>query len=282
MTPQQTIQRKTKEMRAFSEASVGASEHKVLFYENDAYLLELVQTFIEAGDVGVVITTPEHRQALAALWPSGSCAFFDAQETLARFMVGGLPDPERFSQVIGGIMSGLPGGDTKVHAFGEMVAILHEQGNTGGALQLEELWNGLQARHDFALLCAYPMRAFGDTMHREHFAQVCDVHSTVVPTESYAGMTDDGRQRQVALLQQKAAALHAEIERSALLERHKADFLTLASHELKTPVTSIKAYGQMLEREFLKRGDKDAATLLKKMDVQVDRLTALIDHLLDL
>ena len=65
------------------------------------------------------------------------------------------------------------------------------------------------------------------------------------------------------------------------LSRQKDEFIGIASHELKTPVTSIKAYTQLLERRFRTAGDARASELLKKMDVQLDKLTTLIADLLD-
>ncbi len=65
------------------------------------------------------------------------------------------------------------------------------------------------------------------------------------------------------------------------LERQKDDFLGIASHELKTPVTSIKAYGQVLQTMFQRKGDIKAVEHLAKMDAQVDKLTSLISDLLD-
>ena len=65
------------------------------------------------------------------------------------------------------------------------------------------------------------------------------------------------------------------------VEKQKEDFISIASHELKTPVTSLKAYAQILEDSFIKAKDKKSAELLEKMNKQVDRLTALITDLLD-
>lgn len=64
-------------------------------------------------------------------------------------------------------------------------------------------------------------------------------------------------------------------------DQHKDDFIGVAAHELKTPVTSVKAYAQVLEHRFTKAGDERSALLLRKMDVQLDRLTNLIGDLLD-
>jgi PAS domain S-box-containing protein len=65
------------------------------------------------------------------------------------------------------------------------------------------------------------------------------------------------------------------------LERRKDELLSTVSHELKTPVTSIKAIAQMLERKFNLSDDKSTADLLHKLVNQVRRLTNLIHDLLD-
>jgi two-component system CheB/CheR fusion protein len=65
------------------------------------------------------------------------------------------------------------------------------------------------------------------------------------------------------------------------LEKQKDDFIGIASHELKTPVTSIKAYAQILQGIFKDSGDTRSADFMKRLDVQVSRLTDLIKALLD-
>ena len=65
------------------------------------------------------------------------------------------------------------------------------------------------------------------------------------------------------------------------LARQKDNFLGIASHELKTPITSIKAYAQVMERMFRKAGDLKNAELVAKMDKQVVKLNNLIGDLLD-
>ncbi|MCX2477633.1 PAS domain-containing protein [Pedobacter sp. MC2016-15] len=65
------------------------------------------------------------------------------------------------------------------------------------------------------------------------------------------------------------------------LEKQKDNFLGVASHELKTPVTSIKAYAQVMEMMFRRAGDTKNAELLAKMDNQVNRLSNLIGDLLE-
>jgi PAS domain S-box len=65
------------------------------------------------------------------------------------------------------------------------------------------------------------------------------------------------------------------------LEKQKEDFVGIATHELKTPVTSIKAYAQILLKRFDKEGNSAAAKMIEKMDVQLNKLIALIGDLLD-
>ena len=64
-------------------------------------------------------------------------------------------------------------------------------------------------------------------------------------------------------------------------ELQKDEFMGVVSHELKTPVTSLKAYGQILQTKFLEAGDLESAEFLAKMDTQVNKLTSLIGDLLD-
>jgi len=65
------------------------------------------------------------------------------------------------------------------------------------------------------------------------------------------------------------------------LEYQKDSFLGIASHELKTPVTSIKAYAQVMEALFKRSGEEKYADMMSRIDKQVNRLNYLIADLLD-
>ena len=69
-------------------------------------------------------------------------------------------------------------------------------------------------------------------------------------------------------------------EQKSALEK-KDEFISIASHELKTPVTSIKGYVQLLRYNFQQEGNTHAADLLTKADTQINKLTSLISDLLD-
>ncbi len=66
------------------------------------------------------------------------------------------------------------------------------------------------------------------------------------------------------------------------LEKQKDDFLRIASHELKTPITSTKAYAQVLIKMLNdKKSENNTVRLLTKMDQQLNKVTKLINDLLD-
>ena len=95
------------------------------------------------------------------------------------------------------------------------------------------------------------------------------------------------------LLRERAEARANEI---ALREANVRmnEFLSIASHELKTPITTIKGSTQLLERRLRKilvpdslseeerlRFQRESEDLLRRTGTQVSRLTRLIDDLLD-
>lgn len=81
-----------------------------------------------------------------------------------------------------------------------------------------------------------------------------------------------------------SARLAAEEENTRLYQQIKAlnekkdEFIGLASHELKTPLTSISGYLQIMDRVIT---DNQARSFLAKTRQQVGKLTALIGDLLD-
>ncbi len=78
-----------------------------------------------------------------------------------------------------------------------------------------------------------------------------------------------------------AAGVIFDITDRKTVEQKKDEFIGIASHELKTPVTSIKAYTEILHEQFEEAGDVQSALYLSKLNHQVDRLTGLIRDLLD-
>lgn len=73
-----------------------------------------------------------------------------------------------------------------------------------------------------------------------------------------------------------------DITESKSDEIRKNDFIAMASHELKTPLTSLKAYIQLLEIKLASSKDAIVVTALGKALNQVNKMAALIHGFLDL
>ena len=72
-----------------------------------------------------------------------------------------------------------------------------------------------------------------------------------------------------------------DIDDQKKVEKEKDEFLSIASHELKTPLTSIKAFMQLLERKLeIDQGNAEATYVTKALS-QVEKLNSLITDLLD-
>ncbi len=65
------------------------------------------------------------------------------------------------------------------------------------------------------------------------------------------------------------------------LENRRNEFISMVVHELKTPLTSLKGYAQLLQRRTKKSGDEQAVQLTIRMDGQIKKLTGLIEDFLD-
>jgi two-component system sensor histidine kinase VicK len=64
-------------------------------------------------------------------------------------------------------------------------------------------------------------------------------------------------------------------------EQRKNDFIAMVSHELKTPLTSLTGYVQMLQRKASKNGDGFTAGALESANKQVRKMTTMINGFLN-
>jgi signal transduction histidine kinase len=80
---------------------------------------------------------------------------------------------------------------------------------------------------------------------------------------------------------QSAVIISVNISQQKAMEKQKDDFISVASHELKTPLTSIKAYAELLQEIFAESEETDRMELIKKLNAQVNRLVKLVYGLLD-
>lgn len=65
------------------------------------------------------------------------------------------------------------------------------------------------------------------------------------------------------------------------IEKRKDEFISLASHELKTPITVLRGLTQLLARTLEKQGVAEPTGMLARMDTQIDKITRLVTDFLD-
>ncbi|HEX6524736.1 MAG TPA: MEDS domain-containing protein [Streptosporangiaceae bacterium] len=174
---------------------IGSRDHVVQFYADDWELIDRVGDYLlsalKDGDVVIVIATPEHRCAFArrlteagvdvvAAREEGTYLAVDARETVSQFTVDGKPDAARFERVIGNLVRTMVDSGRPVRAYGEMVALLWNDGLVNAAIDLEVLWNELGSQYPFSLFCAYPAHSVAKDAEVDAVNEVCLLHGGVV------------------------------------------------------------------------------------------------------
>ncbi|SOD13764.1 ATP-binding protein [Pedobacter xixiisoli] len=73
-----------------------------------------------------------------------------------------------------------------------------------------------------------------------------------------------------------------DITEPKMEDQRKQDFFSIVSHEMRTPITSINGYIQILETKARKTGDQLAAEIAVKARRQVERMTGMVTGFLDM
>ncbi len=71
-----------------------------------------------------------------------------------------------------------------------------------------------------------------------------------------------------------------DITERKLADEKKDEFISIASHELKSPLSSLKSYLQFLQKKYHRKDERLDVTL-SKMGRQIEKMTSLIETLLD-
>ncbi|MFI6032144.1 sensor histidine kinase [Amycolatopsis magusensis] len=85
----------------------------------------------------------------------------------------------------------------------------------------------------------------------------------------------------LALRQQRMAATADEAQRKAEATELRTALLSAVGHDLRTPLTSIKAAVGSLRASDIQLSEEDTGELLEAIELSADRLAGLVDNLLD-
>ena len=187
----------------------GARDHMVQVYQDRDFLVDAVSLYLSAGlrtgDAAIVIVRPEHRDRIVdalkreGVHPSPALKMLDAEATLAKFMVGGMPEWTAFHQLAGGAIAEMRLQYPRVRAYGEMVDILWQRGEKAAAIRVEEFWNEIGKLQTFSLLCAYAMDPLrGDTY--AGLESICHCHTHLIPARDYGELNEAVYQASVKVL----------------------------------------------------------------------------------
>ena len=173
---------------------IAPHDHVVQIYDDKEIFLQTLVGFvgngINSGDCVVVIARSENLKALNQLLSAHAIKVdtlisedkyipLDADEMLSQFMVNDWPDEALFTKLVYSLIERARVKGRQLKAFGEMVAILWEQGHYGATVHLEHLWNKICAEDPFCLFCAYPKSGFTQDPV-ESIKAICAVHSRVI------------------------------------------------------------------------------------------------------
>ena len=175
-------------------------DHVAQVYQDPEFFLDAVSHHVSSGlelGEGVILimrdanwSSLEQRLQTGGADPAGAIArgqlhIYEAAETLARLMKGGMPDTDLFRELIGSALTQVRWKYPKIRAFGEMVDILWQRGHRLAAQHLEDLWNEFIRARGFSLLCAYRMDPLHGRTYGGPIENVCKSHTHLIPIRDY-------------------------------------------------------------------------------------------------
>lgn len=188
----------------------GHCRHTASLYADDVELITAIVEFaapgLNAGGIFVAVATDDHAAAIesalgragvdtAAARADDRLIFHGAAETLAGFSAQGVHDPTGFERTVGRLIDTLAARAREIRVYGEMVALLWEDGHATAAMELEAMWNQLQRQVCFELLCGYPATVVDDGLTAiddlyDLHTEVCSDGAPVTASRSFDASRD--------------------------------------------------------------------------------------------
>jgi len=107
-----------------------------------------------------------------------------------------------------------------------------------------------------------------------------DLLTTITPICTY-GLEKIARlemEARVAYITNELIEVRQTLEK---LDRSKSNFISVAAHELKTPLTLIEGYAAMMRDLVSQNGNNQIDTLLSGVNIGISRLREIIDEMID-
>ncbi|XGC79455.1 MEDS domain-containing protein [Bdellovibrio bacteriovorus] len=208
--------------------------HFLHLYDRDSQLVKTVTNFIITGllngEAVIIVATKEHCEAfrdhlsrlgfdIDTALERTQLSILDANETLNKFMVEGMPNKELFLQHIGSFLDQKIAEFPAVRAYGEMVNVLLSKNNSNATLALEGLWTELSLTREFSLLCGYHNGVFNNDTTGDTFKKVCCAHDHVLSAEDVEETTEDVQKLLIKQFQYKTMLLQNEVAQRRTTER---------------------------------------------------------------
>jgi signal transduction histidine kinase len=244
------------------------STHVLRYCQDDDALTIAAAGFladgVASGEPALVFATPMRREAMCDrlrergldvdyLERESRLTLLDARATLATFMVGDFPDAHKFSNSVGAAVERLCAANhgSPVRAFGEMVSLLWQDGNTRAAVRLEELWGELTGAQPLLVLSSDVGGEFLTvTGSAERAAQYVEQIRLAADVAVPPLADSDGPPARS--LAERAAELERELEERKLLEARLREAL------ISRKVIEEELHRAGVERERLLEAERQA------------------------
>lgn len=256
-------------------------DHLVQFYLSDQFLIESVINFIAPalmnGEGVFLIATENHlyefektlqdlRINTSLLKLSGQLVLLDAELTLKKLMVSGLPDNKKFNDSIINIIIEMDSKFPRVKAYAEMVNVLWNEGNALGSVALEKLWCDALLLKKFTLLCGYSLESICEDKQGVVFKEVCRCHSHIIPAEGIIE-SETSFEQLINIIELQ----YASVKKDKQIHDSK-----LNSLEMMIPLTALNI--QLRELKNITVEDQ-ISTIVHKCEDQITKMRIIIEGL---
>ena len=184
-------------------ANPGPEGHLAQLYRDAEFYGEAISHFAAEGlvrdeSVVIVATGPNWSHIRgrllskgfnpAELSRRGQLVFLDAEATLARFLVGEMPDAEQFKALAKATIeqARADGKFPRVRWWGEMVNLLYIADNHSGSTRLDELFDEVRCEQSISIFHSFLMDKYDAGIYDRAFGDVCRTHAHVIPADDYA------------------------------------------------------------------------------------------------